>query len=254
MNPDCKIFIVMGKTDPDGADIRRQQSMIWSPRHPGVTVKRGDAGLRLRGPLARRPRRGRLRHARVPVTNLVGRGGRRFAIAQARARSGPYPHCMRLIGMAERAIELMSNEAVSASRSARALAQQAWSTTGSRTPGRRRAAAAAGLKTPDDGHRREQGAHTEIQSIKIATPRTVSASSTGRSSCTARRREPGLPAGELYGERPHPDARRRPGRGAPTVAGAAGVEEVPVGAHRAVRGVPSPVPAPVPPGPADQYG
>src|SRR5919108_1560974 len=41
MNPDCKIFIVMGKTDPDGADIRRQQSMVLVPRDtPGVTVKR----------------------------------------------------------------------------------------------------------------------------------------------------------------------------------------------------------------------
>ena len=65
MNPDCQIFIVMGKTDPDGADLRRQQSMILVPRDtPGVEVQPGHAGVRLRGPLPRRPRRGGLRRVR----------------------------------------------------------------------------------------------------------------------------------------------------------------------------------------------
>lgn len=109
MNPDCKIFIVMGKTDPDGDDIRRQQSMVLVPRDtPGVTVKRA---MRVFG-YEDHSHGGHAEvvfdDARVPASNLIGEEGGGFAIAQARLGPGRIHHCMRLIGMAERAIELMS--------------------------------------------------------------------------------------------------------------------------------------------------
>lgn len=125
MNPDCKIFIVMGKTDPDGSDVRRQQSMILVPRDtPGVEVRRamtvygyedhyhgGHAEVVFDG-------------ARVPAANLVGEEGGGFAIAQARLGPGRIHHCMRLIGMAERAIELMCRRAVSREAFGKPLASQ----------------------------------------------------------------------------------------------------------------------------------
>src|SRR5690606_33859117 len=107
MNPQAKIFIVMGKTDPSAAR-HRQQSMILVPRDtPGVYVRRamhvfgyddhdhgGHAEIEFRD-------------VRVPAENLIGAEGDGFAIAQARLGPGRIHHCMRAIGIAERAIELM---------------------------------------------------------------------------------------------------------------------------------------------------
>ncbi|MDX6328915.1 MAG: acyl-CoA dehydrogenase, partial [Streptomycetaceae bacterium] len=107
MNPRCRIFIVMGKTDPS-ADRHRQQSMILVPRDtPGVDVRRG---MRVFG-YDDGDHGGHAEvlfdNVRVPAENLVGEEGGGFAIAQARLGPGRIHHCMRLIGMAERAVELM---------------------------------------------------------------------------------------------------------------------------------------------------
>ena len=107
MNPHAAIFIVMGKTDP-GADRHRQQSQILVPRDtPGVVVKRGmevfgydDHDHGGHAEIA-------LHDVRVPASNLIGGEGDGFAIAQARLGPGRIHHCMRSIGVAERAIELM---------------------------------------------------------------------------------------------------------------------------------------------------
>ncbi|MFD4244777.1 acyl-CoA dehydrogenase family protein [Streptomyces sp. NPDC058525] len=176
MNPDCKIFIVMGKTDPQGSDPRRQQSMILVPRDtPGVEVRRamtvygyedhdhgGHAEVVFDG-------------ARVPAANLIGEEGTGFAIAQARLGPGRIHHCMRLIGMAERAIELMCRRAVDRTAFGKPLAAQGvvqnWIADARVTVEQLRLLVLKTAWLMDTAGNR--GAHTEIQSIKIATPRAV---------------------------------------------------------------------------------
>ena len=109
----------------------------------------------------------------MPAANLIGDEGDGFAIAQARLGPGRIHHCMRLIGMAERALELMCRRAASAaSPSASRSPTRAWSSTGSPSRGSRiEQARLLVLKTAwlmdTVGN---QGAHTEIQAIKIAVP------------------------------------------------------------------------------------
>jgi acyl-CoA dehydrogenase len=176
MNPDCKIFIVMGKTDPDGADIRRQQSMILVPRDtPGVTVKRAMQVFGYEDHSHGGHAEVVFDHARVPVTNLVGEEGGGFAIAQARLGPGRIHHCMRLIGMAERAIELMCQRAVSRVAFGKALAQQGvvhnWIADARVAVEQLRLLVLKTAWMMDTVG--NKGAHAEIQAIKIATPRTV---------------------------------------------------------------------------------
>ncbi|MFJ9077124.1 acyl-CoA dehydrogenase family protein [Streptomyces sp. NPDC102278] len=176
MNPDCAIFIVMGKTDPDGADPRRRQSMILVPRDtPGVEVRRamtvygyadhdhgGHAEVVFHG-------------ARVPAANLIGEEGSGFAIAQARLGPGRIHHCMRLIGMAERAIEAMCERAVGRTAFGKDLASQGvvqnWIADARVTVEQLRLLVLKTAWLMDTVGNR--GAHTEIQAIKIATPRAV---------------------------------------------------------------------------------
>ncbi|KAF0646190.1 MULTISPECIES: acyl-CoA dehydrogenase family protein [Streptomyces] len=176
MNPDCRVFIVMGKTDPDGPDVRRQQSMLLVPRDtPGVEVRRA---MRVYG-YEDHSHGGHAEvvfdRARVPVANLVGEEGGGFAIAQARLGPGRIHHCMRLIGMAERAIELMCRRAVSRTAFGKPLAAQgqvhAWIADARVAVEQLRLLVLKTAWLMDTVGNR--GAHTEIQAIKIATPRTV---------------------------------------------------------------------------------
>jgi len=110
MHPDCEILIVLGKTDPTAAR-HVQQSMILVPRNtPGVQIVRtltamgshnsptGDAEVLLD-------------NVRVPKENLILGEGRGFEVAQGRLGPGRIHHCMRLIGMAQRSLELMCKRA-----------------------------------------------------------------------------------------------------------------------------------------------
>ena len=104
-HPNCRIFILMGKTDPD-ADPHHQQSMILVPRDtPGVEIVRNIDIMNHHSP------EGHceivFRNVRVPAGNLLGEEGSGFALAQARLGPGRIHHCMRSIGGAELALELM---------------------------------------------------------------------------------------------------------------------------------------------------
>lgn len=122
MDPRCKILIVMGKTNPS-ADDHHQQSMVLVPMDtPGVKVVRN---LKIFG------YEDQAGHAeisftdvRVPIANLIGNEGDGFAIAQARLGPGRIHHCMRAIGMSERALSLMVARANSRSTFGKELVRQ----------------------------------------------------------------------------------------------------------------------------------
>lgn len=124
MSPACEIAIVMGVTDPD-ADAYHQQSMVLVPLDsPGVTVERSTTVFgytdRAHGGHAVISFDG----VRVPVSNVLGQQGGGFAMAQARLGPGRIHHCMRLIGMAERALDTMVRRAGDRTAFGRPLAAQ----------------------------------------------------------------------------------------------------------------------------------
>ncbi len=111
MDPRCQILILMGKTDPE-AEIHRQQSMVLVPTDtPGVTIERN---LTVFG-YSEQPGHAEISFTdvRVPRSNLIAEEGMGFAIAQARLGPGRVHHCMRAIGMAERALDLMCERSIS---------------------------------------------------------------------------------------------------------------------------------------------
>jgi len=124
MNPDAAIFIVMSRTDLCGPR-HRQQSMVLVPRDtPGVTVHRATTVFgyddRSHGGHAELV----FTDVRVPLNNLIGAEGDGFAIAQAWLGPGRIHHCMRSIGVAERAIEMMCRRAADRTAFGRPLSDQ----------------------------------------------------------------------------------------------------------------------------------
>ncbi len=175
MNPNCAVFIVMGKTDP-GSERHRQQSQILVPRDtPGLEVLRGMEVFGYDDNDHGGHAELRFTDVRVPVSNLIGEEGGGFAIAQARLGPGRIHHCMRAIGVAERAIEMMCRRAASRVAFGKPLAEQGvirdWiAESRVRVEQLRLLVLKTAWLMDTVGNR---GAHTEIQSIKIATPLTV---------------------------------------------------------------------------------
>ena len=172
MDPRCEILIVMGKTDPAG-DRHRQQSMILVPTDaPGVTVKRGMRVFGYTDGTHGGHAEVEFSDVRVPAANLIAGEGDGFAIAQARLGPGRIHHCMRQIGAAERALELMCRRVSARTAFGKPLAAQGviqdWI---AESRVRIEQARLLVLKTAwlmdTVGNR---GAHTEIQAIKIGVP------------------------------------------------------------------------------------
>ena len=121
-DPRCKILIVMGRTNPDAAS-HQQQSMILVPIDtPGVTLVRSTSVF------GWQDQHGHAEviydNVRVPASNLLAEEGMGFAIAQARLGPGRIHHCMRAIGVAERALALMVDRARTRIAFGKPLAEQ----------------------------------------------------------------------------------------------------------------------------------
>jgi acyl-CoA dehydrogenase len=113
LDPRCKILIFMGKTDPNASEIHKQQSMVLVPTDtPGVTIERhttvfgyddaphGHAVMSFKNVV-------------IPAENILLGEGRGFEISQGRLGPGRIHHCMRLIGLAERALENLCKRSMS---------------------------------------------------------------------------------------------------------------------------------------------
>jgi acyl-CoA dehydrogenase len=123
-DPRCKILIFMGKTAPDHPDTHRRQSMILIPADtPGVSKLRS---LTVFGYDHAPHGHGEIEFAsvRVPVSNMLLGEGRGFEIAQGRLGPGRIHHCMRLIGVAERALELTCRRTLTRTAFGRPIADQ----------------------------------------------------------------------------------------------------------------------------------
>jgi acyl-CoA dehydrogenase len=175
MSSDCQIFIVMGVTGEatSGTTGHGRHTMILVPRDtPGITVKRGMTVFGYTDGTHGGHAEIVFDNVRVPVQNLIAGEGDGFAIAQARLGPGRIHHCMRQIGAAERALELMCTRASSRTAFGKPLAEQGviqdWI---AESRVRIEQARLLVLKTAwlmdTVGNK---GAHSEIQAIKIVTP------------------------------------------------------------------------------------
>jgi acyl-CoA dehydrogenase len=171
-DPRCQIIIFMGKSDPHNPDRYRQQSMILVPKDtPGVEVIRPLPVFNFYG-MPDRASEVQFTDVRVPATNMLLGEGRGFEIAQGRLGPGRIHHCMRLIGLAERALEMMCRRTQHRVAFGRPVAEQ--SVTLERIAEARIAIEQTRLLTLKTAHLVDtvgaKAARGEIAMIKIAAP------------------------------------------------------------------------------------
>ncbi len=176
MRPECKVAIVMGVSDPDAATYARHSMILVPLDTPGVTIERSttvygyDDG----------PHGGHgvihYDHVRVPRENLLGPQGGGFMMAQARLGPGRIHHCMRSLGVAERALELMCARTAGRSTFGQPIAQhgvvQEWIAESRLAINQARLLVLNAAWLIDTVGARN--ARTEIAAIKVAAPRAAS--------------------------------------------------------------------------------
>ena len=172
-DPRCRICIFMGKSDPRNPDRHRQQSMLLVPLDtPGVTVVRPIAVFGFYG-VPDRASEVTFENVRVPVANMLLGEGRGFEIAQGRLGPGRIHHCMRLVGLAEKMLELMCKRSLSRVAFGKPIAQQG--VTLERIAEARILIEQARLLTLNAAHRMDavgnKLAKAEIAMIKVAAPK-----------------------------------------------------------------------------------
>jgi acyl-CoA dehydrogenase len=124
LNPDCRLLVVMGVTDPD-AEAYRRQSMVLVPKDtPGVTVERGLTVFGYTDGTHGGHAEVAFDDVRIPIANVLLGEGEGFRIAQERLGPGRIHHCMRSIGVAERALQLMCERVVARHAFGQAVADQ----------------------------------------------------------------------------------------------------------------------------------
>ena len=169
----CKFFILMGKTDPTAPAHRHQSQILVPVDTPGVTILRN---LPVFGYVDQHGHcEITFENVRVPVSNLIGEEGGGFAIAQARLGPGRIHHCMRAIGVAEKALELMCKRAMSRTAFGRTLAEQG--VVRQQIAESRMEIDQARLYTLYTAHLIDtvgaKGARSEIAAIKVVAPRVA---------------------------------------------------------------------------------
>ncbi|AUS77224.1 acyl-CoA dehydrogenase [Actinoalloteichus sp. AHMU CJ021] len=175
LSPECELLIVLGRTSEDGP-ARERHSMVLVPTGtPGVTVRRGMSQFGYSDDDHGGHAEILFEDVRVPAANLLGEPGSGFAIAQARLGPGRVHHCMRLLGMAERAVELACARAATRTTFGRRLSDQGvvreWvAESRVRIDQCRLLVLRAAWLMDREGNR---AARDEIQGIKIAVPRAV---------------------------------------------------------------------------------